>query len=542
MNHHPVRHAHATQADQTKPRKKRHAPRIGERTDRIEGSFRRITVEQLTLAWWLYQSGHITRRQHRVYMAAHELAEQRRYMKTDKPGRRPLYTVEEFSGLIGGQGSEQAIRELKADMRRLARIGLVTIGDHEIRFADTTDQITLQTNGAGEEQDGLSGFRSMLEDMPNNRRSVPVPRRLLRAMAAGFSRSVTALVTAVLIRGLYWHRETSDYRTDGRYKLSWVSERFGISRRAATDARNTLIGLGWLEPIEVSQWEMNRWGMHDRIVPEWSHTARVNGNAQPDDATAGAGEGSGQGTVGSATPKPKNKAGSATPDQTGSLPLPGNNLKTRTLRHARSRSGVSRSSTAGRGSVGRRRRTSDKFAPPNIRDIRAWDLSDTTRLLELHRQACKLGLASSSEAGRMEFMALAQRARTRGNRPGAMFAWLLREQKHEFITLSDEDQASRMLREHLRGGRTQWGGSGDPEGRGSDRLASATPDSGDEYTDDERFVLACIRVAKKHRINDPWRIAREKGWTRERWERAYEHYESRQLEQVRLGAQCDWGV
>lgn len=527
-------HSETSCAGAPRTRHTRSSP-IGERTSRIEGSFRRVTVEQLTLAWWLYQSGHITRRQHRVYMAAHELAEQRRYMRTDKPGRKPRYTVEEFATLICGQGSEQAIRELRGDMRRLARIGLVMIAAHEISFAACADEITLiEVKGAGEGDDGLGGLRAMLDAMPNPRRSVPVPRRLLRAMAAGFSRGVMALITAVLIRGLYWHKETSDYRTDGRYKLSWVAKHFGIGRRTATEARNTLIELGWLEPLEVAQWEMNRWGLRDRIVPGWSHTHKDK-DKENDNAQEEAGEG-GE----SATPGHENEAGSASPVLTDSLPLPGNDSPTRTLRHARNRPGVSRSSTregrqsrrrvsGGReGSGGSREaKIPGNNTPPNIRDIRSGDLSDATRLLELHRQACALRLASSSEAGRLAFMALAQRARSRGSKPGAMLAWLLRERKHAFITLSDEDQAGRMLREHLHGDQTQdpdrqrWGGT-------------VRPVVPNEFSEQERTVAACLRVSKSRRIADPYTLARQtKGWSREQWETALDGFNAKQFERMR---------
>ena len=459
-----------------------------------------------------------------MYFAAHELAEQRRYMDADKPGRKPLYTTEECSRLIGGKGSGQAMRELRGDIRRLARLGLVHINPHSIEFAQHADEIKIED---------IAGFRAMLDAMPNNRRSVPVPRRLLRAMAAGFSKGVTALITAVLIRGLYWHRETRDYRTDGRYKLSWVSKHFGISRRAATDARNTLIELGWLEPLDVSQWAMNRWGLHDRIVPDWSHT----GLHLDDDREQGehtlrtAGEGTDQNAAGSASPNNSFGGGSASPDQTGSLPLPGNQTN-RTLRHTRKPSGVSTGSTRmrkrGRGAAPR-----PPSSPPNIRDIQPRDLSDTERLLKLHDQACGLGLASSSEAGRLEFLSLAQRARSRGRKPGAMFAWLLREQKYGFITQSDEDQASRMLREHLTGPqqravhRERWAGN-----TAAGRRGRAQPEPA-EFTDEERFVLACIRVAKQHRICDPFEIVQAEGWTREKWDQAFNAFQNNQYERIR---------
>lgn len=483
----------------------------GERAHRIEGSFRRITVHQLILAIWLYHSGHLTRRQLRIYYAAHELHERRRYTSEAHRNAKPCYTVEELASLVGGRGSDSAARDLRADVRRLATVGLVTITRHHVAFATSADEIRLSSSGG---VDDLSGFWAMFNAMPNRRRTVPVPRRLLRALAAGFSKGVTALISAVLIRGLFWHRETSDYRTDGRYKLSWVAEHFGISRRAATDARNKLIELGWLEPLEVNQWEMNRWGLRDRIIPEWSHTDAQN-------MAVGEGERVG----GSATPNAEFAGESASPDLTDSLSLTGD-IKTRKL-PTRERSGVSPCSTLGsrkKSRGGGRGGTK----PPNIRDIQAADLGDVSRLLELHRQAAALGLAATSEAGRLDFIALAQRARCRGNRAGALFYWLLREKKSAFITHSDEEDAARMLREHHNGVRSdpvrQWGGTPQPP----EPKPKPKP-----FNEEERVVVACLQIGKKHKI-DPAIIARKaKDWTRADWEAAHAAFERAQVERCR---------
>ncbi|MEM9167613.1 MAG: hypothetical protein AAGB48_11415 [Planctomycetota bacterium] len=482
---------------------------IGERADRIEGSYRQITVHQLVLAIWLYQTGQMTRRQLRLYYAAHELDERRRYTSPEHRGSKPLYTVAEFAKLVGGRDSEKAARELRADMRRLARLGLVTITKHRIAFATSADQITLGSSGG---VDDLSGFWAMFNAMPNRRRTVPVPRRLLRALAAGFSKGVTALITAVLIRGLFWHRETSDYRTDGRFKLSWVAEHFGISRRAATDARNKLIELGWLEPLEVNQWEMNRWGVRDRIVPEWSHTDTRNKAV-----------GEGERVRESATPNADFDGESASPDLTDSLSLTGDQ-KTRRL-PTRERSGVSPGSTLGSRKKSRRGKLPPK-GEPNIRDIQPTDLGDTARLFDLYHQACELGLAAPGDAGRLDFLSLAERARCRGKRAGALFFWLLREKKTAFITHADEEEAARRIREFYNGPRPkrprqeEWGGS----------VRRIEP----EWTDEDKIVMACLRIAQQRRISDPFHLARQaKGWARDRWDAAHMAYLARRNAQFR---------
>lgn len=50
-----------------------------------------------------------------------------------------------------------------------------------------------------------------------------------------------------------------------------------------------------------------------------------------------------------------------------------------------------------------------------------------------------VGLAEDCEAGQVAFFCLAERARSRGKRPGALFTWVLREKKLEFITQVDEE-------------------------------------------------------------------------------------------------------
>ena len=495
----------------TRPRSGGVKPRrpIGEREVRIEGSFRKITVHQLVMAWWLYRSGHMTRRQYRVYFAAHELAERRRYTSPEHRGSKPLYTMSEIARLVGGRGDQRALRELRGDLRALHRLGLVTVSKHRITFAVSADQLRV---------DELDGFWSMYREMPNPDRSVPVPRRLLRALAAGFSKAVTAMITAVLIRGLFWHRNTGDYRTDGRYKLSWIAEHFGISRRAATEARAKLVELGWIEPLDVNQWEMNRWGLRDRIVTDWTLPT----GDQP--AVGGA-----QRDTESASPTGDFDAESASPDQTNSLSLTGD-IKTRKL-PTRERSGVSPGSTLG----SRKKSRGGKRPPkgePNIRDIQAADLDSTPRLLELYRQACALGLAFPGDAGRLDFLSLAERARCRGKRAGALFFWLLREKKTAFITHADEDEAARRIREFYNGPR--------PKRRDREEWGGSPRRSEPKWTADDKVVMACIRVSQQRRIDDPFRAAQQaKDWTRDRWDAALAAYESKRFSSQQQAYQPD---
>lgn len=163
-------------------------------------------------------------------------------------------------------------------------------------------------------------------------------------------------------------------------------------------------------------------------------------------------------------------------------------------------------------------------ARPSIRDVQSRDLRDTSTLLKLHEQAASLGIACGSEAGRLEFVAMAERARRRGRRPGALFFWLLRERKGEFITQVEEDEAARRLREHR-------------EGPAERQEASNHDRPETEPHEDVTTVRICVYVARQHRIDDPYRVAyRYKGWTRQRWEQAWECYESSRWQRVAASA------
>ena len=212
----------------------------------IQGRFRPITAGLLAAAAWLYATNRITRRQLRVYLAAHEMAERRRYAKRETAKERPVYRLEELAALVGGQGSPSALRALSADVSALARTGLVVIEDHAIRFGKSPRALAVG-EGCGAELEAFLG------KLPSLERAVPVPRRLLRALAGGFGRAETLYVLAFLVRAVFWKKREGHITVDGRMKGSWVAETFALSRRAVTGARQRLIELGWIRPLEVHQ-------------------------------------------------------------------------------------------------------------------------------------------------------------------------------------------------------------------------------------------------------------------------------------------------
>ena len=502
----------------------------------IEGRFRPIPVKQLALAWWCYRAKHITKRQYRIWWAAQEMLERRRYAKKDpdeqggrggRPAaRKPLYTLVEIKALIGSRDSSTADAALSADVKRLGHLGLVKISAHAIHFANCVMDLDI------EEQ---QPFWDFYESLPNRRRTVPVPRRTIRALAGGFQASVMGVMVGLMVRCLFWHKKGQGgaYRVDGRTKAAWFVESFLIgNERSVTQARTRLIELGWLAELESPQWMLNRFGKHEQINPDaLGPEAKKAEQAAQDEAPEPpipSSENIPEGSASFSGPNRQNPPKSSSPCLNKSSSS-SRNLKTR--KPAPSRSGSSEGSREGKiekpggGVRGVRNR------PPVLRNIVAEDLRDNDRLLELHRQAVEKGIPVSGEAGRLDFFALAERARAGGHNPPKLFAWLLKHRHFDRIATADEEAAAARIRELHYGTpedqRREQSGVYDEHIKPR-TSAGSFGDSGGvvELTDDEKFVLACIKTGRQHKV-DPFRIARTKGWDKEKWDSIRASYEQK---------------
>ncbi|XHC26764.1 hypothetical protein ABWH91_05425 [Phycisphaerales bacterium ac7] len=338
---------------------------------------------------------------------------------------------------------------------------------------------------------------------------------------------MAAVTLAILIRSVYWHKSVSAaddasesgggaFRIDGRTKREWIAEVFGVTPRTVTEARARLIDLGWLVPQETTQYLLNRYGAHDAINPEWdpANDQDEQGAESRSDARE------------SSSPKAVFAGGSSRP-YTNQNSSPSGNLETRKLR-------PTRAGPAGEsdGSKGKRREQGEsaiaKRSAPSIRDIQPEDLRDMGRLLKLYDQAVGIGIARPGEAGRLDFLALAERARMHGRRSGALLFWLLRERKFEFITHAAEDEAARRLKTHLYaiGSQSVETTLGN-RGKKLDR-----PHTEDCEASDDRVIEVCLRLSQEHGV-EAARIAREtKGWSLERWESATHLYRINQNDRI----------
>ena len=69
------------------------------------------------------------------------------------------------------------------------------------------------------------------------------------------------------------------------------------------------------------------------------------------------------------------------------------------------------------------------------------------------------------------------------------------------------------------------------QARGSSPLVSSKGGT-TQFTKEDQLVLACIRIAKKHRINNPYKLAKENGWTQDQWDTALASYQAKQWKQM----------
>ena len=140
------------------------------------------------------------------------------------------------------------------------------------------------------------------------------------------------------------------------------------------------------------------------------------------------------------------------------------------------------------------------------------DLQDTARLLVLFEQAHTQGLIGNSNSERLTFVAAAEHARVMGSRnPCGLFAELIRRQRWDYVTDSDEDAAYRRLKHHLYG----------PD---SPRAAPAPGTTAPPELSKDAAIVCHLRteLARAGFHGDVFGLVsrEDASWTRERWERA----------------------
>jgi hypothetical protein len=461
------------------------------------GGYHLVPAVQLALAWWAYREGLIRPAELRVWFAAAEMQARRCRRLTPLPCRFGDGELRRLTGL--------SARRVSAARRRLEAAGLLRWSDAAVEFPDAPAAVALRDR---------EGFQRFLEQIPNHRRLVPVPRRILRLLAGSARPALIAAVLGHLFRCLYLKGGKCLAR--GRVKASWIAGAFGVGLRRVKEARHELVALGWLIPLDARQWALNRWGAHVRINLAW---ARRDGAAP-----VGAG----------LAPPPPDSGAEPAPPVSDKEPLQGDKNQEPAAGgpagFSTAQPGEQTAEAAPRSTVERPRAAPrPKAVPgkPGLRHVMPEDLADTARLLALHGQAVGAGLAAASEWGRLRFVAAAEHARAVGTRnPCGLFARLVRGGLWHFATADDETAASQRLRRHLHGG---------PPERRVEPAPARRPVP--ELSDDARLVRevrAALARAGYRGDAFPQLRRQRPDWTRERWDRAVGELERHAP--LRLGA------
>lgn len=355
-----------------------------------EGGFCFIHAEALVTAWWAYRRGVIRFMDLRAWLASFEVVARRCVVRESV---RPAFRLDEVTELVGGRGGEHT----RASVRRLAAAGLIHWTQSEVVQLKHAAEFLAESG---------SGLEATLRLVPNWSRRVPVPRRVLRLLAACGRPVVVATTLGHLLRCVYYRK--GGVRPDGLCKASWVASVFEVDERNVKGARSYLCRLGILERSPAPQRVLNRHGGLVRLNLQWGGARLAGRRRSP--------------PLGRRT-----ATGSPPPRETGNSSL---------RRSENQKPGAP-------GPAGVRKRTSEE---PRLSRVTLADLRDPSRLLALWREAGRAGLVGGSESERLKLFAAAEHAKAHGRtNPPGLFVSILRRGLWRHLTLHDEDAARRSM-------------------------------------------------------------------------------------------------
>jgi hypothetical protein len=421
-----------------------------------DGGYCSISVLTLGLLWWAYTKGLLTLRAVRVGLALFELRIRRAaYIWTEKrrgnkaPDFIPRYSTKELGDYCGLPD-----KRAKAALAELQSLGLVAeFSESRIMFASSLESLALTPEQCAE-------FRAWLAALTRRKR-VPIPRRILALACESSAPALIAVVLGVCLR-CSWLRPGEGFSFTGRIACSWLARRFGISLRAIQQAKEHLVGLGWIE----RKGHINRFGEIVAINPAWHRLVTLPEIQGETPKNHGAGQGdlppesppaplpggqTGTNSAGVQAPAGTNSAGVSLIE---SLPLEEikDQRKSRAdQRPENSGPGISIPQKGGEEKNPTANTASETLPPPRLSAIRAEDFQDVGRALELFRQAVKCGLApNDSEHARLLWMAAIERARTvPADNPAGLFLFLVKNRRWDFLSNGHFEAANARLKAYL---------------------------------------------------------------------------------------------
>ncbi len=350
----------------------------------VQDGFRLVRANQLLAALAAFNTGEISFRALRLYLACHESlaireAADRSRRRGQKAQRR--FQRSELAVRIGLEPGASVSRELSL----LQKAGLVAFSESSITVADRSL---------------LDGDSPALLGGRGARRLVPVPRQVLRFLSVSTKPALVKTVLAYLLRGLSLGADGT-MRGKGTAKISWICALCRISERAARSARAELIRMGWISKDTGSvQRKLNRDGAYFVIDIAWRRTAA------------------------SFAPLKKSfcRQFAPLPER---LETP-SDLKNRKLADG-----------GDAGPCGKKK--------PDWRNIHSEDIRKPARLRELYEQATRSGWIERSDAAWLNFAAAAVRANRVAGDSVRIFVGIVRKGLWHHISTSDEDRARAVL-------------------------------------------------------------------------------------------------
>lgn len=366
----------------------------------IEGGYQLIAARSLARLWWAYRKQQLRFADVRAYLGCQELLARRCTMRR---GRVPRFTTLELHAVTG-----LSVRRLGPTLRRLERAGLLTWSENAIRFPS-----------APQARSGVTSedFEAFLALIPNNRRLVPVPRRMLRLLASAARPALLATVLGHLLRCLYSRQGTCSGR--GRCKASWIADTFGVAQSRVKAARRELIDQGWLVRLEAGQWALNRWGLLVEINLAW-----VPGAAP-----------------GAAGPRPPRTAGDS------EMRPPGGDFGPETSPPVTNKDLPcgSKDQELGRTEPAGVYTGRAHLPKPSLNDIRPEDLECFSRTEALYWQAVRRKVICHTEGNVLNWLGAAVRARSVAGDPVRIFLGIVKGRLWGHITQAQEERARRAL-------------------------------------------------------------------------------------------------
>lgn len=359
-----------------------------------EGGFCFIPAMAILRAWWAYKAKIIRLLDLRVWLGCSEAVARRCGLQK---GRVPKYTLDELHLLVGGVGGEH----IRHSLSRLDKAGLLC-------WSETALQI-----GDGEAVEGLDETGElcrMSELTVNVRRKVPVPRRVIRLLAAGERPVVIATVLGHLLRCVYYRNR--GVRCDGLVKASWIASVFGVHERNVKGARKHLHDCGLIQLGTANQFVLNRYGLPTVFNLAWSESSRDKTESRTNDS-------------------PPRRAKSTTES-----PLP--------RKTGNSHSRVEHQELRMPSPDGVRKRTNWR---KRLLTLTVASLKDPVTLDAFHEVAVDRGWCKGSEADRLlVFSAAAHALRVATRNAPGLFVSTLKHRRSRFISQSDEESGRRLLR------------------------------------------------------------------------------------------------